>query len=183
MKQFLFLLTLLSLMLPLHALEEGEAAARFANPDREGTYLLSKNVIGNGWVILDFFATDCEGCIKELPELEALHEEFGEAGLSVIVFAVDEEGADVVNPWFVENPTPLTVVLDRFKTTALRYGVEEIPAVFLVNPEGIIVLRQIAYAEENIAVIRKILSEALGGEDEGGESKVPYPPETNMGGA
>ena len=144
-----------------YSLEEGDEAGKFVNPDLQGKFVLSKSLIGKGWVILDFFATDCEGCKKELPELEELYEEFEEYEFKIIVFSVDEEGAEIVKPYFKENPTKLIVVLDRFKVAAQKYGVDEIPAVFLINPEKEIVFKRIAYSEETVKEIRKILADTF----------------------
>jgi peroxiredoxin len=142
-------------------LEEGDAAPKFVNPDRKTKYVFSRNEIGKGWVILDFFATDCEGCKKELPELEELNKEFKDYGVVIIVFAVDEEGHDIVNPYFEKHTTELTILIDRYKKTAITYGVDEIPAVFLINPEGMIVLKRVKYAEEHVKEIKAILAESL----------------------
>ena len=152
---------LLALGSALFGLEKGEAAARFANPDLDGKYVKGTDVIGKGWLLLDFFATDCEPCKEELPELEELHEQFGEKGLTFIVFATDSAGSSIVKPYFQANPTAAVVVLDRYKMAAGRYGVDEIPSLFLVNPEGIIVEKAIGYNPETIAEIRSLLSQEL----------------------
>ena len=157
----LFLFLLLIIQLSLFSLEEGDIAAKFVNPNVEGKYTLSKKVLGTNWVLLDFFATDCKGCIKELPEIEELYETYKNAGFTVLVFALDEEGAEVVKPYFEKKPTPLTILLDRFKMTAQKYGVDEIPAIFLINPEKEIVLKRVTYKENNIPDVKSILAEAL----------------------
>lgn len=141
----------------LFALEEGDQAGKFANPDFSGRFVLSKDIIGKGWVILDFFATDCEACKKELPEIESLYEDFKEKGLVVIVFATDQGGASVVKPYFQEHPTELLILVDRYRKTTEKYGVEEIPSIFLINPEGVIAAREAGYSEEFIEGIREIL--------------------------
>ena len=149
-----------------YTLEVGDPAAKFANPDLSGTYILSKNVIGSGWLILDFFATDCDGCKKELPELEEIHAEFGGESLTGLIFATDAGGKDVVKPYFQANPTMMTVLIDPYKVSAKRYGVDTIPAVYLVDPSGAIVFKEVGYKEETAVEIRQILQEGLStGED------------------
>lgn len=143
-------------------LEAGDEAETFVNPRLSGEFVFSKDYIGQGWLLLDFFATWCGPCKEELPELEQLHREFKDRGLTVFVFATDEKGADVVKPFFGENPTPLAVLLDRYMVTADRYGVNAVPVVFLINPEGDIVLRGDGYSPETIEEIRSILSENCG---------------------
>lgn len=161
MKQLFILLTLILIAPYAFMLEQGDIAPKFVNPDLNTKYFFSRDVIGKGWLILDFFATDCEGCKKELPELEELYNEFKDHGLVILVFAVDEEGPDIVNPYFKENPTELKILIDRYKKTAIKYGVDEIPAVFLINPEGSIELKRIQYSIENVQDIKKILMNNL----------------------
>jgi peroxiredoxin len=143
------LLLLLALAaLPSSALETGEKAPPFANPDLTSRHVLSRDFLGKGWLIVDFFATDCEGCKKELPVLERLNRELGPGGLTVLVFAADLGGQPVVEAYFRERPTALTVLLDRYQTTVRRYGVSEIPSLFLIDPEGRVVFKQVGFRED-----------------------------------
>ncbi len=152
---------LFSLSVPLFSLDVGEIAPSFANPDLSGKFFLSKKIIGQNWVILDFFATDCKGCKKEIPELEALYKDFEDRGLQIFIFATDREGSQIVRKYFAENPTNLTVLIDRYLVTAKKYGVEEIPSVFLVGPDKKIKIKGVGYSKEVIEEMRKILSEAM----------------------
>jgi peroxiredoxin len=154
--------TLLSLGLLLcacsgFALELGDRAPPFVNLDLPKHHVLSKNYLGKGWVILDFFATDCEGCKKELPVIEQLYRDFSGRGLEVIVFATDPEGAEVVSPFFENQPTPLKVLLDHYQVTVKKYGVGEIPSLFLIDPQGFIVHKEVGYREDLYDIISSIL--------------------------
>jgi thiol-disulfide isomerase/thioredoxin len=153
----LSILLWLAAALPLFALEPGEKAPPFANPDLSSRHFLSRDYLGKGWLIVDFFATDCEGCKKELPVLEKLHGEFG-ARLPILVFATDPAGQQVVEPYFRSSPTPLAVLLDRYQTTVKRYGVSEIPSLFLINPAGTVVLKQVGFQEGLYERIRTLVA-------------------------
>ena len=166
MKRIYIIILLILITSIAYVLEQGDGAPKFVNPDLQAKYVFSKNVIGKGWVILDFFATDCEGCKKELPELEELYEEFKDLGVIILVFAVDEEGPKIVKPYFEKNPTELIILIDRYKKAAIKYELDEIPALFLINPYGIIELKRIEYTEENVPDIKAILAEALLSEEE-----------------
>ena len=157
------IIALVLLFTPLSgfALDKGDATPKFANPDLTGKFYLSKNIIGKSWVILDFFATDCTGCKRELPELEKLYKEFGEKGLKVFVFATDKAGTSIVKPYFAEHPTTLTVLIDRYLVTAKKYGVEEIPSVFLINPDGKVMVKGVGYSEKVIREMRDILTKEM----------------------
>jgi len=145
----------------ISALDEGDKAAPFANMDLNGNFVFSSNFIGSEWVLIDFFATWCKPCKEELPVLESIFSEYKDKGLSGFIFGTDEEGASKLSPFFSDNPTSMTVLLDPYMVAAERYGVEGLPAVFLVNPEGNIVLRGDGFSEETIERIKTILSENL----------------------
>ncbi len=134
--------------LPASALEAGEKAPPFANPDMTSRHVLSRDFLGKGWLIVDFFATDCEGCKKEIPVLERLQRELSGGGLTILVFAADLGGQPVVEAYFRDRPTSLTVLLDRYQTTVRRYGVSEIPSLFLIDPAGKVVFKQVGFRED-----------------------------------
>ena len=138
-------------------LEPGDKAAPFVNLDMSKKHVLSKTYLGQGWLILDFFATDCEGCKKELPIIEQLYQDYSDRGLEVIVFATDPEGVKVVGPFFEKRSTPLMILLDHYQVTVKKYGVGEIPSLFLIDPEGIIVHREVGYREDLYQLISSFL--------------------------
>ncbi len=142
-------------------LEVGAPAPSFANPQMDGTYLMSKNIFGKGWVLIDFFATDCEPCKKELPELQRMADELGSEGLSVLVVATDTQGAALVKPFVESQKVRLPLVIDRYRVTTERYGVTQIPSVFLVDPKGAIAFKAEGYLETTLAEIRDILASKL----------------------
>lgn len=144
----------------LPALEVGDGAPKFVNPGLDGDYVFSRDILGSGWVLLDFFATDCEGCKKEMPELENLLEEFSGQGFRIVVFATDRDRA-LVKTYFEEHPTATTVVIDPYQVATENYGVEEIPAVFLVSPDGDIAYRAVGYREETVVELAEMLKGAL----------------------
>ena len=167
MKKLIFILLFASALQIGFAIEVGEEAPTFVNPKLDGVFVFSKNLIGSSWLLIDFFATDCVPCKEELPQLEIIQEQFAEDGLVGVVFATDAKGNSIVKPYFEEQPTNLMVLIDRFKVAAQKYGVETIPSVFLVDPEGNIAFKQVGYSHEAIIKMTKMLADAYSGEQEG----------------
>jgi thiol-disulfide isomerase/thioredoxin len=144
-----------------YSLQKGDNAPRFANPDLEKHYVLSADVLGKGWLLIDFFATYCEPCKKELPEVEKLQDQYGSKGFKVLVIAIDETGEKAIKPYFAEHPTTLTVILDMYKVTAEKYGVKSLPSTFLIDPNGKIALTMIGYKEDTIKTIAALLATSI----------------------
>jgi cytochrome c-type biogenesis protein len=146
---------------PLFAVEIGDSAPAFVLTDIDKNYVFSKKLYGNGWILVDFYATWCENCNEELPHIEDLYAEFGDNGFQVMLLATDDEGHSVVKPYFASKPTTVTVLVDKYKKAVEQFGVEALPTVFLVDPDGKIVFKSVGYHEEDITALKGILSDAL----------------------
>lgn len=144
----------------LHAVETGDEAPKFANPDLNGNYVRHATVVGKKWVIVNFFATWCVPCKEELPALEALQMEAGADRVQIVVFATDKE-KEKVKAYFEQKPTNLTILLDPYQVAYLRYNTAQdgLPTIFLVNPDGKIEMKHVGYSPEFIKELRgKILA-------------------------
>jgi len=91
-------------------------------------------------VLLDFWATFCSPCVKEMPRLQKLHEAYGARGFSVVGIATDEEGAKLVAPAVARIKVKYPILLSD-PSAWQNYGVESLPALFLIDRKGQIVQR------------------------------------------
>lgn len=91
-------------------------------------------------VLLDFWATFCGPCMKAMPRLQKLHEEYGPKGFSVVGIATDEEGAKLVAPAVAKLKVKYPILLTE-PSTWKNYEVETLPALFLIDRNGQIVQR------------------------------------------
>ena len=125
--------------------EYREAIRRFEETDRqrERAMFSLKDLNGKNWalkdlrgkvVLMNFWATWCPPCRKEMPDMEALSKRFQERGLVVLAISDEEEG--VVRKYIRENPYSYPILLDRDKATAKRYAVGGIPVSFVYDREG-----------------------------------------------
>ena len=89
-------------------------------------------------VALNFWATWCPPCRKEIPDFVALQTQYGTDGLQILGIALDEGGAGVVKP-FTEKYKMNYPVLLADEDIVKRYGeMNAIPVTILIDRKGMI---------------------------------------------
>lgn len=117
-------------------------------------------------VLLDFWASWCGPCIKEIPELQKLHSQYSEI-LQIISISVDEDKAQwqdaVVKYGLSQWPQVIASNNEEYYfaeqgNTALAYGVEQIPCFILIDKNGIIVGRWSHLTPDTIKEIEQLIN-------------------------
>lgn len=87
-------------------------------------------------VFLNFWATWCEPCKRELPAFEQFTAEQGDAGAVVLAVNTGEDEATVRAYLEAQGVTGLRVLFDPDATVAEQYGVFQIPVTFVIDAGG-----------------------------------------------
>jgi peroxiredoxin len=85
-------------------------------------------------VLLNFWATWCPPCRKEMPDMEALYRRFRQKGL--VVLAVSDEDRETVAGFLAKQNYTFPVLLDPGRKTAGAFSVEGIPKSFIFDAQG-----------------------------------------------
>lgn len=116
--------------------EVGHPAPDFALKDLDGNTVRLSDLRGKV-VFINFWATWCPPCRAEMPEIEALHQEYKDKG--VVVIGVDiREPETTVRQYIQQGGFSWTIVLDSTGEVAAEYQIAAIPTSFFVDKEGII---------------------------------------------
>ncbi len=118
----------------LEPAKERKAAPEFALQDSSGKTMRLKNYRGKV-VLLDFWATWCHGCVKEIPWFSEFEKTYGAKGLAVVGVSMDEGGWKIVKPFLAENRVPYRILLGN-DATAKGFGIEGLPDTFLIDRKG-----------------------------------------------
>jgi peroxiredoxin len=92
-------------------------------------------------VLVNFWATWCPPCRKEMPDLEALYGRFGSKGF--VVLGISDEEATKVEPFIRERKISFPVLLDSGRKVNEMFVVEGIPKSFVYDREGKLVAQSI----------------------------------------
>jgi peroxiredoxin len=104
-------------------------------------------------LLVTFWATSCTGCVKEIPHLIELHEEFSPQGFEVVAIAMSYDPPNHVIAMRDARKIPYTIALDLDENAARAFGdVRLTPTTFLIAPDGRIVRQKIG--ELDMAEVR-----------------------------
>jgi len=111
---------------------EGNLAPDFSLPDLAG---VQQHLPKGKVVLLNFWATWCPPCRKEMPSMIELYKRLKDQGLVIVAASVDKDRSQLVS--FVrEYNIPFQVVHDVDASVARRYGVFRYPETFLIDRSG-----------------------------------------------
>ncbi len=114
----------------------GELAPDFTLTDLDGNSVTLSEYRGKV-VFINFWATWCPPCRAEMPEIEAVYQEYKDKG--VVVIGVDIlEPEDVVRQFVEQGGYNWIFVLDATGAVSDDYKITAIPTSFFIDREGII---------------------------------------------
>ena len=87
------------------------------------------------WVVVNFFATWCAGCIIEHPELVAFSERHA-AGDAIVVTVAFDDSPEAVRGFFERAGGNWPVLAGDVGSVPVDYGVTAVPETYLVSPTG-----------------------------------------------
>lgn len=103
---------------------------------------LSLDALRGRPVLVNFWATTCPVCRKEMPDLVALYEDLNAQGLEVIAVAMPYDRPDHVLAFTEREKLPFPVALDIEGRAMHAFGdVKVTPTHVLIDPEGNVVYR------------------------------------------
>jgi peroxiredoxin len=117
---------------------------------RERPEFTLKDLSGKTWtfselrgkvVLVNFWATWCPPCRKEMPDLETLYQRFGPKGF--VVLGISDEESAKVEPFIRERNVSFPVLLDPGRKVNEMFVVEGIPKSFVYDREGKLVSQSI----------------------------------------
>jgi len=138
----LVLCAVLFMSTPAIALSANQAAPPIALRDSSGTYFYLSDYTGSSakkpakGVIVNFFASTCDPCRKELPALNSLADEFAQKNIKIVIIGYKEgfeEFMGMLEDLKVEKPVILS---DPYGKAGKEYGVYGLPMTVFIGADG-----------------------------------------------
>ncbi|MCM3665340.1 thiol-disulfide oxidoreductase ResA [Mesobacillus subterraneus] len=118
-------------------IEVGKPAPDFVLVDMEGNKHRLSEYKGQG-VFVNFWATWCKPCEREMPYIENQYQQFKDQGVQVL--AIDSSESELVVNKFVERKgLNFPVLIDKDGQVQAAYGINPLPITFLIDKEGNVV--------------------------------------------
>ncbi|MDP2827420.1 MAG: TlpA disulfide reductase family protein [Sulfuricellaceae bacterium] len=115
-------------------------ASDFITQDLKGKSVRFNSLQGKV-VLLNFWATWCANCRKEMPSMEALHQAYKNKGLVVLAISQDQVNASVVQAYVEEMKMSFPVWYDRDGLVGRQYGIPGVPVSYLIGADGRVAYR------------------------------------------
>lgn len=121
--------------------EVGSTAPDFELKDSQGNLVKLSSLRGQ-YVLIDFWASWCGPCRKEIPNVKKLYTEYRDKGLQVVGVSIDKDESK----WrkaIEEEQLEYLQLWDPSMTTGKLYNYRGIPFIILIGPDGKILARQL----------------------------------------
>ena len=112
-------------------------------------------------LILSFFDTTCEPCLKEMPHLHNLAKKYQDKPVKIYLVSIDKTTANIVEDYAKKNSVTLPVLLDPYGVqTGEKYAVvvnqfAKIPKLFLISKNGTVKKIYEGYKENLVEIASK----------------------------
>ncbi|MFN8177260.1 MAG: TlpA disulfide reductase family protein [bacterium] len=150
-----------------------EGASRAKAPgfhvvDVKGDKVSLDDLLGKGPVVIDFWATWCKPCIKELPYLQRILDQYGKRGVQVCAVTIDSPKSQSQVKKFVDTRNyTFRVLMDGDQEVFHKLqGKGSIPYVVVLDSQGFMRFQHTGYVPGNEKEIERVVVELLGGAGE-----------------
>ncbi|MDR8390142.1 TlpA family protein disulfide reductase [Aliifodinibius sp. S!AR15-10] len=119
-------------------------------------------VKGEQLTVIDFWATWCKPCVKSIPKLVEMHDEFESRGVQFLAISLDgPRNLNKVKPFAKSLGIDYPILLDTDNNVMSRLGVRAVPTLLVVNNNDEIVYFHEGYSPGEEQLIRREILKQL----------------------
>ena len=149
--------------LGLANVEEGQMAPDFTLPDiNPDAPAVTLSALQGKVVYVDFWASWCVPCLRSLPEINTLYQQYRDQGFEVLAITIDTDLEDAED-FLLDLATPIEylVLSDIDSDVMYDYGVRGMPTSFLIDRQGVVQKVHEGYRDGDIELLEQALQPLL----------------------
>ena len=140
------------------SLAASEVAPDFTLKNMAGEDVKLTELLEDGPVVMDFWATWCKPCIKGFPQLQEIFDSYRSCGLKVLAVSIDgPKSTSRVGSFIKSKGYSFEVLLDSSQKVARKYHVSSVPRTVLIDTDGTIVYSVTGYRPTNHDELEKAI--------------------------
>jgi peroxiredoxin len=141
------------------SLSAKETAPKVTFTGLDGQAITSESLRGKV-VMVNFWATSCVTCVKEMPQMVQTYNKYKDQGLEFIAVAMSYDPPNYVRNYAQTRNLPFKVALDTSGDLAKSFGdVKLTPTTYVIDKKGNIIKRYVG--EPEFAALHQLLEKAL----------------------
>lgn len=165
MKLLSTLLLLLIFSLPVFSQGESEGIRKGPNfkvENLDGQLVELSNEVGEGPILLSFWATWCKPCIEELAEYKKIYKDYKDKGFKMFAISTDDERTVAkVKPFVKSKGFDFPVLLDTNSDISRLYYAQSVPYSVILDKQGMIIYSHLGYMKGDEIKVREIISSEI----------------------
>ena len=119
-----------------------------------------KQQSAQGALYVDFWASWCSSCVHAFPFMNAIQERYGKHGLRVIAINLDEK-SESAQKFLSRHPADFTIYATPGAACARDFGVEGMPASYLVDTAGVVRRVHLGFRQSDAAALVAAIEEVV----------------------
>jgi peroxiredoxin len=135
-------------------LKAGTKAPEIAMKDMDGKDF-SLSAMKGKYVVIDFWASWCPDCTKEIPDLVNLYKEYSPKGVAFVGVSFDDDEAkwkEAVKKYGLTYTHVSELCRMKDSSIAKEYGIKWIPTTYLIGPDGNVKVATVVFGKVESAL-------------------------------
>jgi peroxiredoxin len=145
---------------PMSVARVGRPAPRFSVRMADGTERSSDELRGKV-VVVNFFATWCGPCLRELPHLQEIYDRHRGDDRFALLTIGREETPETLREFAREHRWTFPMAADEERKAYDQFARETIPRVYVIAPDGTIAFQSVGYSKRGITRLNAAIDKLL----------------------